>query len=246
MYVCDISINIEHTAHWSGTMGPLSQPPFISVKLYPEGVYSTWLLFLFIKKCECPEWWKEEYLFSCMSSLKMGWFPAEREKRAAILGGCFNSGSIPGWLSPCASLWEEVSAGDYMIPTGIIWSQHSSIALWNLCLHPAEELLWGPVKGEHTADTQDPNMLGPWPSLDWARVELGLPMEMPNSPVITRLGRACLGEGCQLSPLPFSLTILSPLCSLPIFSLRCGLVFSFQGIFCTEECFQWVEALIAK
>ena len=46
---------------------------------------------------------------------------------------------------------------------------------------------------------------------------------------------------------PFlALTALSPLCSLPTFSLRCGLVFSFQGIFCMEECFQCAEALIAK
>lgn len=53
---------------------------------------------------------------------------------------------------------------------------------------------------------------------------------------------------CPPSPPPPSLTLtaLSPLCSLPIFLLRCGLGFSFQVIFCMEECFQWAEALIAK
>lgn len=82
--------------------------------------------------------------------------------------------------------------------------------------------------------------------LPWTAPELGLwkhPGVQPWSGLPRRAGAP--PHPPPRSPF-LALTALSPLCSLPTFSLRCGLVFSFQGIFCMEECFQCAEALIAK
>ena len=99
------------------------------------------------------------------------------------------------------------------------------------------------MKGALSTEMQDPAGLSLRPSLDRSRVGS---VETPRRPAAVWPPQTCRSPPPPPRSPFLALTALSPLCSLPTFSLRCGLVFSFQGIFCMEECFQCAEALIAK
>lgn len=99
------------------------------------------------------------------------------------------------------------------------------------------------MKGALSTEMQDPAGLSLQPSLDCSRVGS---VETPRRPAAVWPPQTCRSPPPPPRSPFLALTALSPLCSLPTFSLRCGLVFSFQGIFCMEECFQCAEALIAK
>lgn len=98
------------------------------------------------------------------------------------------------------------------------------------------------MKGALTTEVQDPAGLSLRPALPCSG--LGS-VETPQRPAVVRPPRRAGAPQPHSAP-PSRLTAFSPLCSLPRFSLRCGFMFSFQGIFCMEECFQCAEALIAK
>lgn len=178
---------------------------------------------------------KRSLSFSAVSSPQNGVTPGRKELTAArSLRQPGSAPAQPALPVPVHTLW-EVTRG---VRPGTAPSQatpHRSS--WPL-LKPCERNPWR----DNEEETHRTPVRGLWP--------------LPGPGQSWNQGCGNIQPRVLAEPLPevpaqppppsLTLTALSPLCSLPIFPLRCGLGFSFQGIVHMEECFQWAEALIAK